>query len=571
MGFNDEAYDSAHQLDPTKVDDDVDAGDDEVSVLSEGSRWEHFQQTGKLKFSLRKLWVFTGPGFLMSIAYLDPGNLEADLQLGASGKYQLLWVLLIATLMGLVLQNIASKLGVVTGRHLAQHCCYFPKHTRYALWIMTEIALICADCQEVVGSAIAIKILSNGTVPLWAGCIITAADCFVFMLLDRNGVRKLEALFGVFITTMVCTFGFQYFSKLPPQGDVLEGTFVPRMTSNTNFQSSVGLVGAVIMPHNLFLHSALVLSRKVERDFEKEGGQARYRVKEALFYNRVESTAALMLSFVINLFVVCVFAHLSYVTPEGRPVCSYDGHIVMATDDDCDTIKDTFSDLANSSCTGIGLLTAGDCLKQSYGENWWLYIWALGVLAAGQASTITGTYAGQFIMEGFLDLRVKPAMRTFISRTFSLIPALIVAINTPGNPGGMDTLNEWLNVAQAIQLPFAMLPVLYFGSNTSLGEFATKGWTAVLVWSVAILVMLTNVYSIYLTAGDLPNHWYVWVMFTIIVTAYAGFVGYLIAVTARFIKVDGDESNFVPIKEHGEYSAIVGDDTNLQYNTGAAE
>eukprot|EP01061_Rhynchopus_euleeides_P023356 TRINITY_DN38044_c0_g1_i1.p1 TRINITY_DN38044_c0_g1~~TRINITY_DN38044_c0_g1_i1.p1 ORF type:complete len:587 (+),score=253.52 TRINITY_DN38044_c0_g1_i1:109-1761(+) len=532
------------------ADDVVEVTDEESSVQSTGTAWDHFQETGKLKFSFRKLWMFTGPGFLMSIAYLDPGNLEADLQLGASGKYELLWVLLLATIMGLILQNIASKLAVVSGRHLAQHCTAYPTSVKYMLWVMMEIAVICADCQEVVGSAIAINLLSKRAVPLWAGCLITAADCFLFMLLDRNGIRRLEALFGVFITTMVVTFGFQYFSQLPPQDKVLEGTFVPRMSSNRNFQTSVGLIGAVIMPHNLYLHSALVLSRKVDRNFEKEGGQARYRVTEALFYNRMESSLALGLSFVINLFVVAVFAHLAYYRADGTAVCTYDNQTVVPVSDDCDNI--------DGDCIGIGLLTAGKCLTDVYNEEWWLYIWALGVLAAGQASTITGTYAGQFIMEGFLDLRVKPAMRTFISRTFSLIPAMAVALATPGQPGGMDNLNEWLNVVQSFQLPFAMLPVMYFASSQRInGEFATMGWYAVVAWVIAVIVLVSNAYEIYLTALDLPNHWYVWILFSVLLAGYIALVTYLLLVTARVITFQEEPEAPKQLQVLGEEDPLV--------------
>ena len=535
MGYEDKAFDDTQSVDPTVGEEEVVSKGDVESVVSSVSGWEHFETTGNIVFSLKKLWLFTGPGFLMSIAYLDPGNLEADLQLGASGKYELLWVLVVATLMGLILQNISSKLGIVTGRHLAQHCTTYPKPLRYALWIMMEIAVICADCQEVVGSAIAIKILSGGRVPIYAGCLITAADCFLFMLLDKNGVRKVEALFGVFITLMVFTLGFLYFADLPPQGKVWEGSFVPKMSSSENFQSSVGMIGAVIMPHNLFLHSALVLSRSVDRDFEKPNSKAAYRIREALYYNRLESSIALGLSVVINLFVVCVFAHLNYFDDEGTPLCTYDNYTVAPTSDKCP--KDI------EHCIGIGLLTAGKCLEDVNHESWWLYVWALGVLAAGQASTITGTYAGQFIMEGFLDMKVKPAMRTFISRSFSLVPALIVALETPGNPGGMDNLNEWLNIVQSFQLPFAILPALYFASNADLnGRWATAGKTLWLCWFMAIVVLGSNGYQIVITAGDLPNTWYTWVIFSIILTAYIGLVGYLFAVTAKWIPHGGEHN-----------------------------
>lgn len=489
--------------------------------------------------------MFTGPGFLMSIAYLDPGNLEADLQAGASGRYTLLWVLFWATIMGLFLQNLASKLGVVSGKHLAQHCREYPKPARYALFVMTEIALICVDCQEVVGSAIAIHILSSHKVPIWAGCIITAIDCFFFMLLDQAGIRKLEALFGVFITTMVMMFGWQYFAQLPPQGELFRGWWEPRVVATSygdvqvaeaddNFQQAAGLIGAVIMPHNIFLHSALVLSRRVDRDWKMEPERAHYRVSEAIYYNRIESSVALLVSFVINLFVVGVFANLNYFQSSGLPQCTYDGSYVGPTDG---------SNADGESWDGIGLVTAGDCLKSVYGHSWWLYIWALGVLAAGQASTITGTYAGQFIMCGFVGLQMKPWVATTFARTFSLIPALVIAIITPSEPQNMDKLNQWLNIAQAIQLPFAMLPVMYFSysahPNHCRHEYVTKGWSAWLCWLIAALVLVDNMYAIYVTAWLLPNHIYVWIIFAIFCIFYGAFVIYLLLTCAGLITLGG--------------------------------
>ncbi|KAJ9454030.1 Metal transporter Nramp4 [Diplonema papillatum] len=540
MGYEDETF-TEDQMVRTDFDDEEDGLDRAESIVTTGTGYEYFlANDGKLKFSWRKLWQFTGPGFLMSIAYLDPGNLEADLQAGASGKFTLLWVLWWATVMGLLLQNIASMLGVVTGKHLAQHCATFPGPIRYTLWIMTEIALICADCQEVVGSAIAIHLLSDKKVPIYAGCLITAVDCFAFMLLDKKGMRKLEALFGIFISTMVITFGFQYFAKFPNQGDVFEGWVVPRMTSNANFQTAIGLVGAVIMPHNLYLHSALVLSRKIDRNFGQPDKKAEYKVKEAVFYNRLESTIALFVSFVINLFVVSVFAHLKYQDASGNYLCFYEGKPVAPDSSDC------------PDCIQIGLLNAGNCLKDIYNESWWLYIWALGLLAAGQASTITGTYAGQFVMEGFLDLKVKPAMRTFISRSFSLIPAMAVALLTPTHPDGMDNLNTWLNVAQSIQLPFAMLPVLFFGSCADrCRDWVVKGKSAIVIWTIAVIVLLSNVYAIYLTATDLPNHWYVWVIFSLFCLVYVFFVVYLLLVTLRILPSDS-----MPWDSRFSYQAI---------------
>ncbi|KAL8476986.1 hypothetical protein ACS0TY_029329 [Phlomoides rotata] len=373
-------------------------------------------------FSWRKLWLFTGPGFLMSIAFLDPGNLEGDLQAGAIAGYSLLWLLLWATVMGLLVQLLAARLGVATGRHLAELCREeYPNWASMLLWVMAELALIGSDIQEVIGSAIAIKILSNGLLPLWAGVIITAFDCFIFLFLENYGVRKLEALFAVLIATMAISFAWMFGETKPNGSELLVGVLVPKLSSNT-IKQAVGVVGCIIMPHNVFLHSALVQSREV--DNRKIG-----RVREALRYYSIESAIALAISFMINLFVTTVFAKAFFGTKEA----------------------DT-----------IGLANAGQFLEEKYGGGLLpiLYIWAIGLLAAGQSSTITGTYAGQFIMGGFLNLRLKKWLRALITRTCAIFPTLVVALVFDRTDASLDVLNEWLNVLQSIQIPFALIPLL---------------------------------------------------------------------------------------------------------------
>ncbi|CAH8463592.1 unnamed protein product [Schistosoma turkestanicum] len=219
-------------------------------------------------FSFKRLWAFTGPGFLMSIAYLDPGNIESDLQSGAIANYRLLWLLLLATLMGLFLQRLAARLGVVSGKHLAE-VCYdeYPRPARIMLWLMVEIAIIGSDMQEVIGTAIAINLLSIGYIPLWAGVLITILDTFTFLFLDKYGLRKLEFFFGLLITTMAVTFGYEYVVVKPDQVSLLRGLFVPSCPGCgwPELEQAVGVVGAVVMPHNFYLHSALVKSRHVDR------------------------------------------------------------------------------------------------------------------------------------------------------------------------------------------------------------------------------------------------------------------------------------------------------------------
>lgn len=250
----------------------------------------------------KTLWSYTGPGWLMSLAYLDPGNLEADLQQGAYTGYSLLWVLFWCTTMGLFLQLLAARLGVVTGKHLAQMCVDekhgYSRPVAMALWVCTELAIIGSDVQEVVGSAIAFKIIFG--FPLWVGALITACDTFTFLGLHAFGVRKLEAFIAVLIGTMCVCFWVTFVTSKPDVGEIIEGTIVPSAESYMGNQA-VGTMGAVIMPHNIFLHSALVLSRQINRKDQR-------KVSEANKYNAIESSGSLFFSFIINLAVVGTYA-----------------------------------------------------------------------------------------------------------------------------------------------------------------------------------------------------------------------------------------------------------------------
>uniref|UniRef100_A0A915JP49 Natural resistance-associated macrophage protein n=1 Tax=Romanomermis culicivorax TaxID=13658 RepID=A0A915JP49_ROMCU len=251
----------------------------------------------------KKLWIFMGPGFLMSIAYLDPGNIESDLRSGSVAGYKLLWVLFLAHLLGLLLQRLSARLGVVSGKHMAEIAFFhYPKIPRIILWMMVEVAIIGSDMQEVIGTAIAIYLLSSAKIPIWVGVIITIIDTITFLFIDRFGVKKLEAFFCFLIAVMALTFGYEYGIVKPNQLEILEGVFVPycKDCGKEVLLQAVGCVGAVIMPHNLYLHSALVQSRKVDR-------KRKTAILEANKYFFIESSLALLCSFIINLFVVSVF------------------------------------------------------------------------------------------------------------------------------------------------------------------------------------------------------------------------------------------------------------------------
>ncbi|KAI9106448.1 hypothetical protein K1719_021976 [Acacia pycnantha] len=445
-------------------------------------------------FSWKKLWLYTGPGFLMSIAFLDPGNLEGDLQSGAIAGYSLLWLLMWATIMGLLIQLLSARIGVVTGRNLAELCRdEYPNWARLVLWFMAELALIGADIQEVIGSAIAIQILSHGVLPLWAGVVITASDCFIFLFLENYGVRKLEAAFAVLIGTMALSFAWMFGDTQPSGKELLMGILVPRLSSKT-IRQAVGVVGCVIMPHNVFLHSALVQSREIDPS-------KKVQVQEALNYYTIESTVALSVSFVINLFVTTVFAKGFYGSKQ-----------------------------ANS----IGLVNAGQYLQEKYGGGVFpiLYIWGIGLLAAGQSSTITGTYAGQFIMGGFLDLRLKKWLRSLITRSFAILPTMVVAIVFNTSEASLDILNEWLNVLQSMQIPFALIPLLTLVSKEQImGTFRIGLVLERVAWTIAALIMVINGYLLLdFFVSEVKG-----LLFGFIVcsctAAYAAFIVYLISIS----------------------------------------
>uniref|UniRef100_A0AAY4D3T4 Solute carrier family 11 member 2 n=1 Tax=Denticeps clupeoides TaxID=299321 RepID=A0AAY4D3T4_9TELE len=461
-------------------------------------------------FSFRKLWAFTGPGFLMSIAYLDPGNIESDLQSGAKAGFKLLWVLLVATVIGLLLQRLAARLGVVTGMHLAEMCHrQYPTVPRIILWMMVELAIIGSDMQEVIGCAIAFNLLSVGRIPLWAGVLITIIDTFVFLFLDKYGLRKLEAFFGFLITIMAISFGYEYIMVAPNQGEVLKGMFVPYCEGcgPVQMEQAVGIVGAVIMPHNIYLHSALVKSRQVDRGNKKE-------VKEANKYFFIESAVALFVSFLINVFVVAVFAEAFY------------NKTNMQVSDQCNSTGSPHRDLfpADNSTLQVDIYKGGVVLGCFFGPAA-LYIWAIGILAAGQSSTMTGTYSGQFVMEGFLNLRWSRFARVLLTRSIAITPTLLVAIFQ--DVEHLTGMNDFLNVLQSMQLPFALIPILTFTSLTSvMSEFANG-----LVWKIGggiviLVVCAINMYFVVVYVSAL-NSVLLYVFSALLSIAYLCFVGYL--------------------------------------------
>lgn len=463
------------------------------------------------RFSFRKLWAFTGPGFLMSIAYLDPGNIESDLQSGALAEYRLLWVLLSATLLGLMMQRLSARLGVVTGLHLAEMCRRgYPRFARIVLWIMVEIAVVGSDMQEVIGTAIAIFLLSRGKVPLYAGVIITILDTFTFLMLDKYGLRKLEAFFGFLILVMAVTFGYEYVRVAPDQVKVLEGLFVPWCANcdNRALLQAVGIVGAVIMPHNLYLHSALVKSRNVDRTDKTQ-------VREANKYYFIEACIALFVSLIINIFVMAVFAHGLY----GKTNLDI-WTLCQGTD-----YKNVFDN--NTEVVDVDIYKGGVFLGCAFGM-WPLYIWAIGILAAGQSSTMTGTYSGQFIMEGFLNLPISRWLRVLITRLIAIAPTVLCAIF--GSMNQLSGMNDLLNALMSLQLPFALIPTLTFTASAAvMGDFKTGAVTKVAASLLSAVVIAINLYFVSnFVRKELPDHWAIDLAMAVFGILYLGFNLYLV-------------------------------------------
>ncbi|RGB30508.1 natural resistance-associated macrophage protein [Rhizophagus diaphanus] len=421
--------------------------------------------TGEIKdtFSWRKLWKYTGPGLLMSIAYLDPGNLEADLQSGAVAGYSLLWLLLTAHIAGQLIQCLSARLGVVTGNHLAQLIRqYYPRPVSIVFWLITEIAIIGSDIQEIVGTAIALKILFR--IPLWVGTLLTAMDTFTFMLLQNYGVRKLEALFMVLISTMAICFWIEMFMSDPDVVDIIKGTLIPTIPRKA-FVEAVAIIGAFIMPHNLYLHSALVMTRRTNN-------ASNSKIKEANFYFSLESGIALFFSYLINMAIVTVFAKVFYSPNEDKPL--------------------------------PGLYDAADVLANTLGDAS-RYLWALGLLAAGSSSTITGTLAGQYVIEGFFGkIFKKPWHRLLITRSIALVPSMFVAVYSVNN---FDNMGEILNVLQSLCLPTALIPLMKLTNSKSVmgKNFKTNDFWKYISWIITLVIIGTNLILFLEQLNKMPN------------------------------------------------------------------
>ncbi|XP_044474971.1 metal transporter Nramp5-like [Mangifera indica] len=410
----------------------------------------------------KKFLAFVGPGFLVSLAYLDPGNMETDLQAGASHQYELLWVVLIGLIFALIIQSLAANLGVSTGKHLSELCkAEYPRFVKYCLWLLAELAVIAADIPEVIGTAFALNILFH--IPVWVGVLLTGFSTLLLLSLQRYGVRKLEMLIAILVIIMAgCFFGEMSYVK-PPAVDVLKGLFIPKLSGQSATGDAIALLGALVMPHNLFLHSALVLSRKVPNSVRG--------IKDACRYFLIESGIALFVALLINVAIVSV----------SGTVCS------------APNLSENISD----QCNNITLNSASFLLKNVLGKLSSI-VYGIALLASGQSSAITGTYAGQFIMQGFLDMKMRKWLRNLMTRSIAITPSLIVSII--GGPQGAGRLIIIASMMLSFELPFALIPLLKFSSSsTKMGPHKNSIYIIVISWILGLGIIGINVY--YLSTG----------------------------------------------------------------------
>ena len=412
--------------------------------------------------------AFVGPAILISVGYMDPGNWGTDLQAGAQFKYGLLWVVALASLMAIFMQVISARLGVVTGKDLAQ-CCrdWYPKWTRWPNWMLSEVAIAACDLAEVLGSAVALNLLFH--IPLFWAVIITGLDVLLLLALQSLGMRTIEAVVLLLVATITVCYHIEIFVLPQTQPSFLE---LGRALVTPNFRHAgmlyvaIGIIGATVMPHNLYLHSALVQSRKLQKDDAS--------IRRALQFNTIDSTVALAVAFFVNAAILVLAATVFF----GKESVRLPGGQIVAFGADSDWIQ-------------IAYLTLAPLLGSAVAST----LFAVALLAAGQSSTITGTLAGQVVMEGFMRWRIKPWLRRMITRTLAILPAVII-IGVRGDSSVTDLLTL-SQVVLALQLPFAMFPLLHFtSSGKRMGKWKNAKFLLIAGWASATLITLMDLYGL---------------------------------------------------------------------------
>jgi manganese transport protein len=411
----------------------------------------------------RRLLGFLGPGFLISVGYMDPGNWATDIAGGSRFGYTLLFVIMLSNLMAILLQSLSLKLGVATGRDLAQLCHEaYGKRASFVLWVLAEVAIAACDLAEVIGSAIALQLLFH--IPLFYGVLITGLDVLLILLLQRWGFRWIEALVIALIGTILSMFGVQVFLSRPDSVAALHSLFIPSPSIVTNpamLYIAIGILGATVMPHNLYLHSSIVQSRRYERT---SAGK-----REAIHFANIDSAFALTIALFVNAAILIVAA----------AVFHRSGHFDVAAIEDAYKLLSPLVGAAGAST-----------------------LFAVALLASGQNSSITGTLAGQVVMEGFIQLKIAPWLRRLVTRSLAIVPTIVVvAIN---GEQGTEKLLILSQVILSLQLSFAVVPLVIFtGSRKVMGEFANSRSLQALAWTAAAVIAgLNGWYLIQIAMGN---------------------------------------------------------------------
>jgi manganese transport protein len=406
----------------------------------------------------RKLLAFAGPGYLVAVGYMDPGNWATDLAGGARYGYTLLSVILISNLMAILLQALAVRLGIGSGRDLAQACRdSYSRPTTYVLWIVCEIAIAACDLAEVIGAAIALNLLFG--LPLLWGVLLTAADVFIVLYLQHKGFRYVEALVVALIVVIAVSFAIEIWWAAPNPADIASG-FLPRPEIVANPEMlyiAIGILGATVMPHNLYLHSSIVQTR---RYLDTPASKT-----EAIRFATIDSSVALMSALFINAAILIVSAAV------------FHGTEYESVADISDAYK-LLSPLLGTTAAGV--------------------LFAVALLCSGQNATLTGTLAGQIVMEGFVNIRLRPWLRRLITRLVAIIPAVIVVmLYGERGTGALLVLSQ---VILSMQLPFAVFPLVSFTSDPrKMGAFVSPRWVRVVAWAVAVIIAALNVFLLYQT------------------------------------------------------------------------
>lgn len=406
----------------------------------------------------RKLFAFFGPAYLVSVGYMDPGNWATDIAGGSQFGYKLIWVLLMSNLMALLLQSLSARLGIVQGKDLAQ--CnreVYPRGVNFVLYILAELAIAACDLAEVLGMAVGLNLLLG--IPILFGVLITFLDTLLLLYLQKLGMRKMEA----FIITLVAIIGgcflLEMFFAKPDMHELVKG-FVPSIPNNAALYIAIGIIGATVMPHNLYLHSALVQTRKINSDDAS--------VRKAIRFNVWDSTIALNMALFVNAAILILAAAVFYTSGNEHVASLKDAHQLLAP-----------------------LL----------GNKWASHLFAIALIAAGQSSTVTGTLAGQIVMEGYLRLRISPVVRRLLTRMLAIVPAVLV-IWIMGEKE-VDAMLVFSQVLLSMQLAFAVIPLIHFVSDRKrMGIFTIKPIMKIAAWIVASIIVALNLKLVYETAAD---------------------------------------------------------------------